>query len=117
MATNTPVTHFVIHFFGCNVPTCEICQVLKDGIYFTTGPLRRATSALLEKGAEYEDEQRSVVTEAVTVARSYLPVLEACSGKIGELDAFASMAFAAHSPSQRRNSLSLRRAFSGLRRM
>jgi DNA mismatch repair protein MSH2 len=78
-----------------NVPTVELCQVLKDGIYFTTGSLRRAASTLLEKGAEYEDEQRSVVTEAISVARSYLPVLEACSGKIGELDAFASMAFAA----------------------
>ena len=77
------------------IPSVTICQVLKDGIYFTTSTLRKCAEALMAKEAEYEAEQRSVITEAVGVARTYLAVLEAASAKIGELDAFVSMAHAA----------------------
>lgn len=77
------------------IPGTVITQVLKDGIYFTTSGakgLRTLSERLMEVEAEYEREARTVVTEAVAIARSYTPVLEGAAALLGELDALASMA-------------------------
>lgn len=77
------------------IPGAVITQVLKDGLYFTTSGakgLRAVSERLMEVEAEYEREARTVVTEAVAIARSYTPVLEGAAAHLGELDALASMA-------------------------
>lgn len=77
------------------IPGVQICQVLKDGIYFTTtgsGGLKRLAERLMVVEADYDTEQRSVVAKAMEVARSYLPVLEAAAVKIAELDAYCALA-------------------------
>lgn len=75
--------------------TVQIHSVQTDGIHFSNASLRSLSERLLEIESEYEDTQKAVVDEAVTVARTYLPVLEGAGTAIAELDVFASMAIVA----------------------
>jgi len=74
------------------VPHGSICQVLKDGIYFTTARLKALADKLLAVEREYAACQQEVLGEGMKIARSYLPVIEAASARVAEIDALASMA-------------------------
>jgi DNA mismatch repair ATPase MutS len=77
------------------IASVHICQVLKDGIHFTTlgsAGLKALGERILEIDSEYDSQSRAVVTQAIDIARSYAPVLEASSSLVSELDAFCSLA-------------------------
>ena len=77
------------------IPGVAVCQVLKDGLYFTTTG-KRGLQTFAERMAESEDAYRQLSSQLVasllSVAATFLPVLEAAASILAELDAFYSMA-------------------------
>lgn len=72
-------------------PGVTIATVLKDGVRFRTSKLREYGESVLELDEQYEEEQRTLVAQAVETARTYVGVVEAAAALVCELDAIASM--------------------------
>ncbi len=74
-------------------------RVLKNGVYFTNKDLRQLGSKKHDLMEDYDKHQRQIVQDAMSVAVTYVPVLERASQVIAELDVLASLAHvAAFSP-------------------
>lgn len=74
-------------------------RILKNGVYFSNKALQQLGTKKKDLMAEYEDKQRSIVNQCMTVASTFTPVLERCSVLLSELDVLASFAHvAAYSP-------------------
>ncbi|CAM9675744.1 unnamed protein product, partial [Phaeothamnion confervicola] len=76
-------------------PDIEVVSVLKNGLHFTTPELRAAGREHMELRREYGEEQAELVAKAVETAATYLPVVEAASALVAELDVLAGFAEAA----------------------
>lgn len=77
----------------------KVHRILKNGVYFSTKELREAGTNKEELLAQYEGQQRGIVTNAVAIAATYAAVLERASVLIAEIDVLASLAYvAAYSP-------------------
>lgn len=70
-------------------------RILKNGVYFTTKELRELGEQKGDLLAQYESEQRDIVSKAMEVATTFAPVLERASVFIAELDVLASLAYVA----------------------
>lgn len=72
-----------------------ICQVLTNGIHFTTKNLKTYAKKHKEIMRDYDVRQQHLLKAAVDVAASYVPVLEAASTIIAELDVLLGFAHVA----------------------
>ncbi|KAK5092551.1 MSH2 protein [Lithohypha guttulata] len=71
----------------------------KNGVYFTTRELADMRREYDQLSANYNSKQSGLVNEVVTVAASYVPVLEALAAIISHLDVIVSFAHTSvHAP-------------------
>jgi len=75
--------------------TVTVHRLLKNGVYFSTKELRQLGTKKHDLLAEYDKHQRGIVKNAMSVAITYIPVLERASEIIAEVDVLASLAHAA----------------------
>ena len=76
----------------------EVLQVKNNGILFTTtGPrgLKHLSREYMVHQREYLEAQGELVSKAVDVASTYIPVIERSAQLIGKLDVLCSLAHAA----------------------
>ncbi|KAJ0396154.1 hypothetical protein P43SY_002258 [Pythium insidiosum] len=77
------------------LPYVHICQVLVNGIHFTTTKLKSLATEYKRVRSEYESRQTHLLTAAIDVASTYVPVLEAATSVFAELDVLLGFAHAA----------------------
>ncbi|KAL3674798.1 hypothetical protein V7S43_000726 [Phytophthora oleae] len=73
----------------------HICQVLVSGVQFTTTKLKSLATDYRRVRNEYEERQGHLLSAAVDVASTYVPVLEAATSILAELDVLLGFAHAA----------------------
>ncbi|KAL4154776.1 hypothetical protein PRNP1_006892 [Phytophthora ramorum] len=73
----------------------HICQVLVSGVQFTTTTLKGLASEYRRVRGEYEERQAHLLNAAIDVASTYVPVLEAATATLAELDVLLGFAHAA----------------------
>jgi len=83
------------HFLRCSLnderelrghKSLIVMESRKDGTKFTTATFRRLSSQYKQVNENYIETQSELVSKAVEVVNSYLPLLEEASNLIGELD-------------------------------
>ena len=67
-------------------------KLLKNGIYFSTLELRQLGSQKQDLMTDYQAKQRTLVQQAMSVAGTYVPVLERASELLAQVDVLASLA-------------------------
>ncbi|KAL7684408.1 putative DNA mismatch repair protein MutS, core domain superfamily [Plasmopara halstedii] len=77
------------------LPYVHICQVLVSGVQFTTTKLKALATEYRRVRGEYEERQAHLLSAAVDVASTYVPVLEAATATLAELDVLLGFAHAA----------------------
>ncbi|GMF59744.1 unnamed protein product [Phytophthora fragariaefolia] len=77
------------------LPYVHICQVLVSGVQFTTSKLKALASDYRRVRGEYEERQAHLLNAAIDVASTYVPVLEAATSTLAELDVLLGFAHAA----------------------
>ena len=76
-----------------------VIKIVNRGVYVRTDAMTRLSRQMDDLTRTYQRAQRKVVDEAISVALTYTPVLEAASTILSELDVFLSLAkVAVHSP-------------------
>ena len=83
-----------------NNKNVKILSIQKNGVHFTTKELETLSDRSAEIDNEYNIQQREVVEKAVETAATYLPLAEAASALIAELDVLCGFAVAATLSSQ-----------------
>ena len=78
-----------------NNKAVKILSIQKNGVHFTTKDLEALSERSAEIDEEYSVQQRDVVEKAVETAATYLPLAEAASALIAELDVVTGFALAA----------------------
>ncbi|RHY31344.1 hypothetical protein DYB32_003615 [Aphanomyces invadans] len=73
----------------------HICQVLVNGLYFTTNKLKQLGKVYLQHVADYEARQTHILAAAIEVAATYVPVLESASTLLATLDVLLGFAHVA----------------------
>lgn len=73
----------------------HICQVLVSGVQFTTSGLKSLATDYRRVRAEYDARQSHLLRSAIDVASTYVPVLEAATAALAELDVLLGFAHAA----------------------
>ena len=82
-----------------NKSTYQEISTQKNGVYFTTKHLQDLRRTNDDLSARYNSTQSSLVSEVVSVAASYTPVLESLAGLISHLDVVVSFAHVSvHAP-------------------
>ncbi|KAE9027661.1 DNA mismatch repair protein [Phytophthora fragariae] len=77
------------------LPYVHICQVLVSGVQFTTTKLKALAADYRRVRGEYEERQGHLLNAAIDVASTYVPVLEAATSTLAELDVLLGFAHAA----------------------
>uniref|UniRef100_A0AAV1UNB2 DNA mismatch repair proteins mutS family domain-containing protein n=1 Tax=Peronospora matthiolae TaxID=2874970 RepID=A0AAV1UNB2_9STRA len=77
------------------LPHVHICQVLVSGVQFTTTKLKALADDYRRVCTEYEERQSHLLNAAIEVASTYVPVLEAATAILAELDVLLGFAHAA----------------------
>ncbi|GMF14046.1 unnamed protein product [Phytophthora lilii] len=77
------------------LPYVHICQVLVSGVQFTTTKLKSLATDYRRVRGEYEERQAHLLNAAIDVASTYVPVLEAATSTLAELDVLLGFAHAA----------------------
>ncbi|KAF9134450.1 MutS-like protein, partial [Mortierella sp. 14UC] len=71
----------------------------KNGVFFTTTPMRKASSEFKEISQEYERTQSSLAKEVIGIVSTYCPVLEKLNTLVAQLDVLVSFAHVSvHAP-------------------
>jgi DNA mismatch repair protein MSH2 len=78
-----------------NKKSVKILSILKNGVHFTTPELEELSERIAGLDEDYAIEQKGVVEKAVETACTYLPLAEAVSAVIAELDVIVGFATAA----------------------
>jgi DNA mismatch repair protein MSH2 len=73
----------------------QVHRILKNGVYFSTKPLRDLGTRKQNILSEYHQIQKSIVDDAMRVAATYIPILEKASSVISEMDVLSSFAHVA----------------------
>ncbi|KAL7518386.1 hypothetical protein ACHAWX_003220 [Stephanocyclus meneghinianus] len=73
----------------------KIHRLLKNGVYFSTKALEQLGTKKKDLTVEYQQKQRDIVQQVMSVAATYAPVLERAGAVLSELDVLASLAFVA----------------------
>lgn len=82
--------------FGSKI---RVHRILKNGVYFSTSELRKLSSQKVQLIAEYDRHQTEIVSQAMSVAATYVDVLHRADAAIGLLDAISALAhLASYSP-------------------
>ena len=71
-----------------------ILSIQKTGCYFTTVPLQRISSRIATIDSEYNTVQTRIVSQAIDVAASFVPLLESASALIAIVDVLVAFAVA-----------------------
>ncbi|KAJ4303830.1 MSH2 protein [Kalmusia sp. IMI 367209] len=75
------------------------CSTQKNGVYFTTSSLQAKRREFDQLSETYNRTQSGLVNEVVTVASSYIPVVEKLAGVLAHLDVIVSFAHVSvHAP-------------------
>ncbi|RDW86451.1 mismatch repair ATPase MSH2 [Aspergillus mulundensis] len=86
---------------GCirNKKAYQECSTQKNGVYFTTTTMQALRREHDQLSSNYNRTQTGLVSEVVSVAASYCPVLEQLAGVLAHLDVIVSFAHASvHAP-------------------
>ncbi|KAL4810371.1 muts domain V-domain-containing protein [Aspergillus unguis] len=86
---------------GCirNKKVYQECSTQKNGVYFTTTTMQSLRREHDQLSSNYNRTQTGLVSEVVSVAASYCPVLEQLAGVLAHLDVIVSFAHASvHAP-------------------
>ena len=78
-----------------NKASVKILSIQKNGVHFTTPELEQLADRCVRIDEEYERMQRTLVDKTVETAATYLPVAEAASALVAELDVLCAFATAA----------------------
>ena len=78
-----------------NKSSVRILSIQKNGVHFTTPELERLADRCVRIDEEYARLQSTLVDKTVQTAATYLPVAEAASALVAELDVLCSFATAA----------------------
>lgn len=78
-----------------NKKSVKILSIPKNGVHFTTPDLEKLSERSAEIDDEYASRQKQVVDQAVDAAITYLPLAEAVSAVIAEVDVIVGFATAA----------------------
>ncbi|RVX75327.1 DNA mismatch repair protein msh-2 [Exophiala mesophila] len=82
-----------------NKPKYKEISTQKNGVYFTTDTLQSLRREHDQLSSTYNRTQTNLVSEVVTVAASYVPVIEQLAGIIAHLDVVVSLAHVSvHAP-------------------
>lgn len=73
----------------------QVHRILKNGVYFSTKPLRDLGTRKQNILSEYHQIQKGIVDDAMRVAATYIPILEKASAVISEMDVLSSFAHVA----------------------
>ncbi|KAL3782964.1 hypothetical protein HJC23_003120 [Cyclotella cryptica] len=73
----------------------KVHRLLKNGVYFSTKALEQLGTKKRDLTVEYQQKQRDIVEQVMSVAATYAPVLERAGACLSELDVLASLAFVA----------------------
>ena len=73
----------------------RVSKILKNGVWFTTKELDDLGSKKKELMEDYQDKQRAIVVNCMSVAATFVPVIERCSVLLAQLDVIASLAHVA----------------------
>lgn len=71
----------------------DTLAVLKNGVHFTTPPLRKLASRHKECRLQYEEKQSGLVSKAVETAATYLPLVESASALVRRVEMYFDMYF------------------------
>jgi MutS domain III len=75
--------------------TVTVHKILKNGVYFTTQPLRQLSQQQADLRREQDQHQRQVVQDAIQVAATYAPVLLRLAEALAPLDVLVALAHVA----------------------
>jgi len=78
-----------------SISDIQILSIQKNGVHFTTSKLQSIGNRYKEIDFEYKHQQKDLVDKAVATAVSYLPVAEAASSIVAEIDVLCGFASAA----------------------
>lgn len=87
---------------GCirNKKQYQECSTQKNGVYFTTSSMQTMRREHDQLSENYNRTQSGLVSEVVSVAASYCPVIEKLAGVLAHLDVIVSFAhISVHAPS------------------
>mmetsp|Transcript_27365 Transcript_27365/g.61832 ORF Transcript_27365/g.61832 Transcript_27365/m.61832 type:complete len:693 (+) Transcript_27365:1-2079(+) len=73
----------------------KVSKILKNGVWFTTKELDQLGSKKKGLMEDYQDKQRAIVVNCMSVAATFVPVIERCSVLLAQLDVIASLAHVA----------------------
>lgn len=73
----------------------HVCQILTSGVQFTTSKLKSLASDYRRVRSEYDGRQSHLLRAAIDVASTYVPVFEAATATLAELDVLLGFAHAA----------------------
>ena len=73
----------------------RVHRILKNGVYFSTRELEQLGTKKKDLMAEYDEKQHVMVNKVMSIASTYVPVLERLSVLLAELDVLASFAHVA----------------------
>ena len=86
---------------GCirNKKQYQECSTQKNGVYFTTNSMQTMRREFDQLSENYNRTQTGLVSEVVSVAASYCPVIEQLAGLLAHLDVIISLAHVSvHAP-------------------
>ena len=78
-----------------NNASVKVLSLQKNGVHFTTDSLQRISSRVADIDREYQHQQKALVIKAVETAATYMPLAEAASALVAEVDVLAGFAVAA----------------------
>eukprot|EP01133_Synstelium_polycarpum_P008041 gene8041-9445_t len=71
------------------------CATQKDGVRFTTSQIRQYSDAYTKFAASYAEKQSGLVTRALEIAASFVPLIDDLSSLVSTIDVFATLAHVA----------------------
>ena len=86
---------------GCirNKKQYQECSTQKNGVYFTTSDLQKMRREFDQLSENYNRTQSGLVNEVVSVASSYIPIVERLAGVLAHLDVIVAFAHVSvHAP-------------------
>ena len=78
-----------------NNSAVKVLSLQKNGVHFTTDALQSISARVSEIDREYQHQQKALVAKAVETAATYMPLAEAASSIVAEIDVLAGFAVTA----------------------
>jgi DNA mismatch repair protein MSH2 len=78
-----------------NSSKVRVLSLQKNGVHFTTDNLESISARVADIDREYQQQQKAIVIKAVETASTYMPIAEAASALVAEIDVLTGFAMAA----------------------